>query len=120
LLSPGKHRAIRQIQRCGLRYLACCVLREAERCRWCKARTIQAANGRGFWKVNHGGNQWDILGYIGDMGIFIEDMLFDGDANLLMLFWIIVINTGILLLFMGLFWYHTLSPGLVLSMGSKK
>ena len=61
-----------------------------------------------------------ILGiYIGDMGIFIEDMLFDGDAKLLMLFWLIVINTGVLLLFMGLLWYHTLSPGLVLSMGSK-
>lgn len=54
LLSPGKHRAIRQIQRCGLRYLACCVLPEAERCRWCKARTIQAN-----WRGHRCRRQWE-------------------------------------------------------------
>lgn len=54
LLSPGKHRAIRQIQRCGLRYLACCVLRDAERWRWCKARTIQAN-----WRGHRCRRQWE-------------------------------------------------------------
>lgn len=54
LLSPGKHRAIRQIQRSGRRYLACCVLRDAERFRWSCARTIQAN-----WRGHRCRRQWE-------------------------------------------------------------
>lgn len=42
LLSPGKHRAIRQMQRFGRRYLAWCTLNQAEAMRWASATHLQA------------------------------------------------------------------------------